>query len=518
MEPHLTHAVVYGAKSTEDVHGSIPTQLHECRQLADRQGWEILDEFTDEAFSAYSGNRGPGLRVAEASAVKAAADQGSCVVVVQHTDRLARGAGDAPDAADHLGELFFRWRRQGVTIWSVEEGEIDTIRAVLSGERNTEDSRRKAGSVSRGMKRRMRRGLHSAGPEKYGYRVQRDKYGTPFKDQPLAVLSTEARVVERIITGIANGVSQKQMARDLNDASIPTKRGGQWSQSLISNMVNDPFYAGYIPVDGELVEGRHEAIVDMELLQRAQSMSARRRKQGDGQGGRPPKRPALFTNGHLRCGECGSAMGIRNKSRNHNGTVYRYAKYHCTGRERDVRSCSMKPLDADAIEQQMLHQLNKRQGQLAGRVKDAVAAMLADRDQTADELEVAEAELAKVDAAYQRIDDDYLSGALPADRYAALKDRLEGDRAGAQAEVDRLADRDRELAATLGRDDLTRIVARVMDGITSAVTDTASIEQRRNTIRSAWPTVVVHRDRDDVMLELPAVSNAFAQGVVAEAY
>jgi Recombinase zinc beta ribbon domain len=145
-------------------------------------------------------------------------------------------------------------------------------------------------------------------------------------------------------------------------------------------------------------------------------MSARRYKRGDGQGGRPPKRPALFSNGQLRCGECGSSMGIRNKARTHDRVIYTYSKHHCAGRERNVRSCSMKPIDADAVEAEMLHQLNKSHGQLAGRVKDAVAAMVADRDQTADLLRAAESELAKVDVAFQRIDSDYLSGALAAER------------------------------------------------------------------------------------------------------
>ena len=98
------------------------------------------------------------------------------------------------------------------------------------------------------MKRRNRRGLHSAGPEKYGFRTV------------------------RIFTGIAKGISQKQMARDLNDAAIPTKRGGRWSQSLISNIVNDPFYAGFVRAGDELVKGKHEAIVDMELVEQAKAM------------------------------------------------------------------------------------------------------------------------------------------------------------------------------------------------------------------------------------------------------
>jgi hypothetical protein len=82
----------------------------------------------------------------------------------------------------------------------------------------------------------------------------------------------------------------------------------------------------------------------------------------------------------------------------------------------------------------MLHQLAQSHGQLTGRVKDAVAAMLSKRDQTADELKAATTELAKVDAAFQRIDSDYLAETLPAERHAALKDQLEHNRAGAQAD------------------------------------------------------------------------------------
>jgi hypothetical protein len=70
----LIPAVLYGAKSSEDVRGSIPTQLEDCRALAEREGWEILNHFQDEAFSAYSGNRGPGLERAKALATATAAE------------------------------------------------------------------------------------------------------------------------------------------------------------------------------------------------------------------------------------------------------------------------------------------------------------------------------------------------------------------------------------------------------------------------------------------------------------
>ena len=56
-----TAAVLYAAKSTEDKRGSIPTQLDDGRKLAEAEGLEVVAEYSDEAASAYSGDRGPEL-------------------------------------------------------------------------------------------------------------------------------------------------------------------------------------------------------------------------------------------------------------------------------------------------------------------------------------------------------------------------------------------------------------------------------------------------------------------------
>jgi hypothetical protein len=34
-----TRAVLYAAKSTQDKHRPIPTQLADCREMAEREGW-----------------------------------------------------------------------------------------------------------------------------------------------------------------------------------------------------------------------------------------------------------------------------------------------------------------------------------------------------------------------------------------------------------------------------------------------------------------------------------------------
>src|SRR3954466_5550789 len=113
-------AVVYAAKSTEDKHGSLPTQRDDCRTLMEREGEQVAAEYSDEGFSAYTRSRGPGLEAAKAHAEQLAAEHGEAVLVVQHSDRLARGAGDGPGAPAHLAEVMFWANRHSVQLRSVQ--------------------------------------------------------------------------------------------------------------------------------------------------------------------------------------------------------------------------------------------------------------------------------------------------------------------------------------------------------------------------------------------------------------
>jgi hypothetical protein len=94
MRPTSVRCVIYAAKSTEDVRGSIPTQLADCRRAIGARGErEVAAEFSDEGASAYSQNRGMGLAGALACAADIACSDGTAELWVQHSDRLARGDG-----------------------------------------------------------------------------------------------------------------------------------------------------------------------------------------------------------------------------------------------------------------------------------------------------------------------------------------------------------------------------------------------------------------------------------------
>ena len=161
--PDRPQAILYAAKSTEDSHGSIKTQLADCRAMAETEGWEIVGEYTDEGFSAYSGNRGPGLE--QAREQLASAD----LLVAQHSDRVARGAGDRPDAADHLVEVVASLRRGGAQLRTCQDDffadpRIGLVMASLMGQRNTEDSLRKSEATKAGKRRAWSAGTSPAAP------------------------------------------------------------------------------------------------------------------------------------------------------------------------------------------------------------------------------------------------------------------------------------------------------------------------------------------------------------------
>jgi DNA invertase Pin-like site-specific DNA recombinase len=150
--------VIYAAKSTEDRRGSIPGQLAECRAaIAAHPGRLVVAEYTDEAFSAFSANRGPGLAEAMAHAEELAEEDAVAELWVQHSDRLARGDGHS---ARHTVELALWALKRDVKIRTLHDPDTfrDLLYAVVTGQRNHEDSRRRGLAVQSGRRRAALRG------------------------------------------------------------------------------------------------------------------------------------------------------------------------------------------------------------------------------------------------------------------------------------------------------------------------------------------------------------------------
>lgn len=405
--------VIYAAKSTEDVRGSIPTQIADCRAAIERRGGRIYGEpQVDEKHSAFRANRGPGLAQAKRLAVEAAERHGAAELWVQHSDRLARGDGVL---ADHLAEVFFSMRRVGVRLRSVQDDPSlqDVIHAALMGERNSEDSRRKSEAVRAGKRRQFDRGEPLGGPVPDGYRrvVEVDASGSVAVRYELD--AERLPVVQRVFELAASPMADANVARALNRAGLRTKGGVPWTRRRVQDTTTNPFYAGRVArgrsTPGASVEsrpGRHPPLVDPATFDALQvARRGRDRATGsDRRPGRPNSRHLLA--GLAHCWRCGELMRPRiSTNRRKDGSQAR--SYLCRHVSDGTGLCALPVLNAEWIDAAVVEQLKgfifdyDAWVQTVGEHRHSQRASLAERRNRIDQ------QLASLGRREQRLAEDY---------------------------------------------------------------------------------------------------------------
>jgi site-specific DNA recombinase len=418
-------AVLYAAKSTEDTRGSITGQLEDCRAYAAEHDLTVKAEYSEADVSAYKGNRGPELAAALAHVERLAG-----ALIVQHSDRLARGDGTQ---ARHLVEVALWARRVGVEVRSVQDPSTfdNIVLAAVMGERNMEDSRRKSAAVKAGLARRRMSGrIH--GPSPFGYRWHRNE-----RDERVVIPDPDqVPVVRRIYSEFLAGRPQLQIARALNHDRAFTARGRRWSPQTVRTVLTNPTYAGLVRLsDGALIEGRHAQILPRSMWEKAQAVRSGRERARHM--GRPPRGRHLFRKGLLRCGICGAAIVPRTE-RNADGSLYDV--YRCYGRALDPSTCSLPPQQRESIDAAVLEALGHATfdlGPAAARIAEDVekrkAQVCALLEDAGGQVELAAKRLARVRG-------DYVNGEITAEEWRELRVELEPEVESSLAERARLAE------------------------------------------------------------------------------
>ena len=423
-----TEAILYAAKSTVDRHGSIPDQLKDGRALAGKLGLSVVGEYTDEDISGYHHDRGPGL-----AAALAHAEQASATLIVQHTDRLSRGDGVR---ARHLAELYFWAQKTGVTIRSCQDDSTfeNPIMAVVMGERNAEDSRRKGLAVTAGMRRRFERGLPNGGRRPYGYNL----INTAEERSLYEINPAEAAIVKRIFTEADNGRSNMTIARDLERDGVKTQRGGYWRASTVNSVLSNPVYIGQVTFRKEVGPGIHQPIIPLDQWQRIRALREQRRK-GSGKGrGRPTAGSHLFTRGFLRC-SCGDAMAPRTQRNRTPGSVREI--YFCLRHWQHPDRCAQQPVDRATIDLAVYHYF-QQVGLDLDSTRQALHTENHRKQAEVDALlDQARREVQRTEESLTRVRRDYTDGHLTASDWQDLRDQLATERDAAIAQVQQLTSR-----------------------------------------------------------------------------
>ena len=323
-QANVTRAAIYARFSTDlQSERSIDDQIALCRGFAEREGMAVVLEHRDRAKSGASILGRDGL-IALMVAAKARAFD---VLLVEHTDRIARSMRDLADVHEKLA--FY-----GIAIRAVHSGAtMDTAMIGLFGlvgQMQREDGAKK---VRRGMAGVVRGGRH-AGGRAYGYRP------VPGKPGELAIDAAEAAIVRRIFAAYVDGATARDIASALNRDAVAPPRGRAWNASTIngnaargSGILKNDLYAGQIvwnkvrmvkdPETGRRisrpnVEAEHQraaaphlAIVDPAIFAAAMARKAVRARL------KPEhrQRPRRLLSGLLKCGACGGGMVAHDRDR-----------------------------------------------------------------------------------------------------------------------------------------------------------------------------------------------------------
>jgi DNA invertase Pin-like site-specific DNA recombinase len=141
---------------------SIEDQVALCRERASREGWEVVDVFTDYAISGAAGigeGERPGLNALLSRVEAGGIEQ----VLAEATDRIAR----------HQGDMFAIRERltfAGARIFTLSDGEVTDITATFRGLMDAQFRKDLAAKVKRGQRGTIGQGRAAAGIA-YGYRT-----------------------------------------------------------------------------------------------------------------------------------------------------------------------------------------------------------------------------------------------------------------------------------------------------------------------------------------------------------
>ena len=238
--------IIY-ARFSSDLQNSrsIADQIALCRERAAREGWQIVDTFTDEAISGAAGigeDQRPGLSALLARVELGGVDQ----VLAESTSRIARHQGDGFAIRERLSYF-------GVRLFTLSQGEIDEIKGWVQGFLDSQARKDIAFNVKRGQRGTVRSGRSPAGLA-YGYRKANrlDERGELIRGLR-AIDPEQAEVVRRIFEEYASGRSARQIAAGLNAEAIPAPTGGTWRASTINGdrqrkngMLQNRIYIGRI--------------------------------------------------------------------------------------------------------------------------------------------------------------------------------------------------------------------------------------------------------------------------------
>jgi site-specific DNA recombinase len=245
-------AAIY-VRISEDRAGAglgVERQKDDCRALAGRLGWPVVDIYTDNDLSAYSGKPRPGYRALLAAIRAREVDS----VICWHTDRLHRSPVE-------LEEYIAVCEPRGVPTQTVKAGPLDLaspsgrMLARQLGAVSRFESEHHSERTKRARLQAATAGRWSGGLRPYGYEAD-----------GVTVRESEAERVRWMAVQVLAGVSLRSIAAKLNEQGARTSTGHDWTPKAIGLLLQRPRNAGLSVYRGQVVnDTAWPAILDEDI-------------------------------------------------------------------------------------------------------------------------------------------------------------------------------------------------------------------------------------------------------------
>jgi site-specific DNA recombinase len=273
-------------------------------------------------------------------------------VWVYKFNRIGRDLADAAGVIRQLEDA-------DIEVASATEGSDPFARSVFLAMAE-HYSRELAQNTRAGLMQRAAQGFWTGGPAPYGYKVVEPK-----NERKLAIDPDEAAIVREVFDAYTRGgQGMKNIARDLTDRAVPTRRAKRWAFTSVRLILTSRIVTGVVefnrrrfkldrrtgnrvPVrnDSDAVRERHDE--SLRIITDEQFDAAQRQLAGSNrtQGGGGRRRVYPFT-GLIRCSKCGVAYYAQ-RSKNAKGE---YVYYQCGDRARyGVSVCDSPRLREDRL-------------------------------------------------------------------------------------------------------------------------------------------------------------------------
>ncbi|WP_418024812.1 recombinase family protein [Paracoccus sp. TD-10] len=432
MTKQKLRVAIYARFSTDKQRdASIEDQIDSCRDLAAREGWEVVATYHDRAISGASMFR-PGIEALQRDARAGKFD----IVLAEALDRLSRKLAD-------IAKFHERMEHTGIDIHTLTEGKVDAMLIGMKGTMNQILLRDIGIKTHRGQKGRVKDGK-LAGGNAYGYDVLPPTQVNGKAEHGDRVINrAEAEVVRRIFTDYAQGISAGKIAEALNIERILGPRGGWWGASTIlgnrergTGILNNELYVGQLvwnrlnyrkdPDHGKRVSKPnaperviktavpHLRIIDDALWDRVKARQGAMKTKNTDVPIWDRRRPKFLLSGLMACGCCGGGFSKVSKDGFGCSTARKKGAAACTNmaviRQKDLETRVLNALEHHLMDEEAVRIFCEEYAAERNRLQATRAAGRADLER----------ELKQVITDHKKLIDAIIAG-VPADQ---VKDRM----------------------------------------------------------------------------------------------